>query len=119
MREPSDLIAIACVAASFGCNPEGRALASTGSVDAGPIALPKIETACTVDAECAVTSLDLVGPTTCCFRCCSITSGTKRWVTEVEATCTKAAPTCAPTACACPMPPYKPKCTAGKCVATY
>ncbi len=114
MGQASALIAIACVATGVTLSAS-----LTGSADAGTIVLPKIETACSTDAECAVTSLDLVGPTACCFRCCSITPGTKRWVNEVEATCAKAAPTCAPTACGCPMPPYKPKCTAGKCVASY
>ncbi|MFI5299388.1 MAG: hypothetical protein ACHREM_14940 [Polyangiales bacterium] len=59
------------------------------------------------------------GPTTCCFRCCSMHGGSRSWVESVEAACKAAKPTCTPQACACPSPPYKPRCVEGRCGLTY
>jgi hypothetical protein len=120
-----------------GASPETlRRLADQGCTATGPhlafniegwccgadtgVVLPPKEDRCVSDAECGVTSLDLEGPTVCCFRCCSMHGGRKSWTDAVEAAC-KAAPGlhCPVVACACPSPPYKPKCVAGRCTLTY
>jgi hypothetical protein len=84
------------------------------------IVLPPMEDACAADDDCGVTSLDLSGPTVCCFRCCSMHGGSKSWVKRVESICQNAPGLkCQPAACACPSPPYKPKCVSGRCTLTY
>jgi hypothetical protein len=91
-----------------------------GVAEPASIVLPRHEDACTTDGECGVTSLDVAGPTVCCFRCCSMQGGRKQWTDAVEAIC-KSAPglTCSPVACACPSPPYQPKCIEGRCGLVY
>jgi hypothetical protein len=84
------------------------------------IALPPHEDRCASDAECGVTELDLDGPTACCFRCCTAHGGRRSWVKVFEATYKRAPnPDCRVTACACPMPPYVPKCVQGRCSLVY
>jgi hypothetical protein len=90
------------------------------SVDAGLVVLPRREDACSSDAECGATELDLSGPTVCCFRCCSVHGGRKPWIESVEATCRAASKAaCRDSACACPMPPFVPKCIEGRCGLVY
>ena len=83
------------------------------------VVIPARETSpCTKDEDCAVTELGLEGPAACCFLCCHITAGTKDWVSRVHEAC-KARPGCVATACRCPMPPHRPRCREGVCVAEY
>lgn len=106
----------------MGATPGDASLTPTArsSADAGLVpALPPHADTCASDAECGVTSLDLEGPLTCCFRCCSMHGGRKDWTDAVEATCKAAHVPCAPVACACPSPPFKPKCVSGRCTLVY
>jgi hypothetical protein len=97
----------------------GTALPSSSTVPlprTPAVALPRPDDRCASDGECGVTSLDLDGPTRCCFRCCSMHGGRRSWVEAFEAMCKSApSPACTDSACACPSPPYLPKCIDGRC----
>lgn len=89
------------------------------NADGAVVVLPPRTDSCTSDSDCGVTSLDLTGPTVCCFRCCTVHGGSKSWTDAIESICKSAPKTCVDAACACPMPPYKPKCDAGRCILVY
>ena len=57
--------------ATKGASTATSATPPDAGAEAG-IVLPPVEDACTNDADCGVTSLDLTGSSVCCFRCCSM-----------------------------------------------
>jgi hypothetical protein len=97
--------------------PEVAADAGDAAETSSPIALPPLDTKCTVDADCDYVAVALSGPYTCCAWC-GTTIGSKTWAAAVRSTCAASlvalSNPCPPLAC--PMGPTKSRCDGGTCV---
>ena len=98
-------------------SPPAAPAVSTATPGGAPRAIPRLETACATDADCALTDEELVDSppqTYACCAGCTNHAGNKAWKKKFDAACLATpAPMCPPIGCA--MPNQKPVCVAQKC----
>ncbi|HEX7604228.1 MAG TPA: hypothetical protein VF316_21565 [Polyangiaceae bacterium] len=116
-------VATAIVAAFVGilaCDKNVPAPASpetaASATSAPPRSIPPLETACTTDADCTVTGLELVdaAQTRACCPGCTNHAGSAAWKKSFDAACRASPPPMCPPI-GCPMPIQTPACVAKTC----
>lgn len=96
--------------------PSGAASASgAGAGGTARLPIPKIETACTADSDCVITSDDVDGAHACCPGCAQH-AGNKTWYAQFQSAC-KASPPPECPALGCAMPIVHAACVSHVCTA--